>query len=438
MQIGCAGALESQGHSNLAVFEKERSLTPPPQSLPEFDGTLGAYLAFALKHSPEARASFERWRAATLRISRGRRLPDPNISFGYFLRSIETRVGPQRFKVGLSQNLPWPTKLSAAADSASEKARAARRAVDVETLRIKRGVSKVYWTLWLIEEEHRLKTEHDAVLESLAGAVRGRLATGTASLADLNQIELNIARHHDHREHHKEARRKASARLFAAMGVSSAGRTLKATDQPLKGLPRRREEALRAQTRKHPRLTMHDHLAASESERARAEDADKFPKLRIGVDYIEVGDATMPGVPDSGKDPLVVSAGLSIPLWASSYSEAAEAAKAAASAHRADREAAEMRAEGAFDSTYADLNDAQRRIALYERTLVPQAESTYQAVLGSYQAGRSTVAAILLAQRDLLELQLDLAKARADHAQAWTSLEYIVGAELEASGESHE
>ncbi|MBT8467599.1 MAG: TolC family protein, partial [Deltaproteobacteria bacterium] len=383
---------------------------------------------------PETRAAFERWRASALRISRTRRLPEPTLSFGYFVRSVETRVGPQRFKVGIAQTFPWPTKLSAASDAASQRANAAQRVVDAELLRVKRDVAAVYWTLWLIEEEHRLKTEHDAVLESLAGAVRGRLRTGAATLADLNQIELNIARHHDHRGKHKEARRKASAMLMAALGVAGEGQELRATDKPHAGFPEPATAALRDRARSHPRITKHDHLALGEESRARAERADRFPRIRVGVDFIETGDAAMPGVPDSGKDPLIVSAGISVPLWAGSYSDSEKSARAAARAHRADQEAAVRRAEGAFDAVLSDVRDAQRRIELYEKTLVPQAESTFQAVLGGYQTGRSTVAAVILAQRDLLELQIEHARARAEHARAWTALEYIVGTELNAAG----
>jgi outer membrane protein TolC len=93
-----------------------------------------------------------------------------------------------------------------------------------------------------------------------------------------------------------------------------------------------------------------------------------------------------------------------------------------------------VRRRRAVDGGLADLRDAQRRIELYEKTLVPQAETTFQAVLGGYQTGRSTVAAVILAQRDLLELQIEYARARAEHARAWTALEYIVGTELSAAG----
>jgi outer membrane protein TolC len=59
--------------------------------------------------------------------------------------------------------------------------------------------------------------------------------------------------------------------------------------------------------------------------------------------------------------------------------------------------------------------------------LVPQAQTVFESVLGGYQAGTSTVASMLLAERELLELQLAEFKAQADHAVALARLEALVG-----------
>ncbi len=416
----------------------ERTSTEEPRELSELSGTLAEYLAYALAKSPDTRAAFERWRAARFSISRAGKLPEPNISFGYFLRSVETKVGPQRYKLGVSQMFPWPTKLSAGEDAARERANAAALLVDANILEIRRNVAEVYWTLWLIDEEHRLKGEHDAVLESLAGAVRGRLQTGNATLADLNLVELNIARHHDHRGLHHEAAKRASAKLRAAIGAPRGPETLPALEPPTHGLPLASEEVLAGHLAEHPMIEKFAHLAASEEHRARAQRAERYPRFKVGVNLIGTGESGMAGIEDDGKDALVVSAGLSVPLWSGTYSDAISEARAKGRAHEAMAEATLRRAEGMLGEALSNVRDAQRRIELYERTLLPQAEATYQAVLGGYQTGHSTVAAVILAQRDLIDLQIEHAKARADHARFWANLEFVTGTGLESKGESHD
>lgn len=408
------------------------------RELKDMTGSLGEYLAFALANSPETRARFERWRAARFRISRAGRLPEPTVAFGYFLRSVETRVGPQRYKMGVSQAFPWPTKLSAGEDAARERAKAAARMVDVNVLSVRKDVAQVYWTLWLIGEEHRLKSEHDAVLESLAGAVRGRLQTGAATLADLNLVDLNIARHHDHRGKHEQAAKKASAKLRAIIGAEAGSEVLSVSDGPQSGLPDTTESALADLASQHPMIETFSHLASSEEHVARAERADRLPRLKVGLDLIGTGDASMAGVQDSGKDAVVLSAALSVPLWAGSYSDASDAAHASRKAHEAMGQARRRQIEAMLSEALANVRDAQRRIELYQKTLVPQAESTFQAVLGGYQTGRSTVAAVILAQRDLIDLQIEFAGARADHAKFWAALEFVVGTQLEPKGEAND
>ncbi len=429
--VGCRGTYESATRNNLATAGSVVAQDgAPPEAELTLDGSLSSYLAFALARSPELRASFERWRAATMRISRARRIPEPVIQYSYYVRSIETRVGPQQHKLSLMQSFPWPTALSAGADAASEAARAAERRFDAKALGVKQAVADAYWRLWLLQEEHHFKNEHDIVLETLAGTVRGRVRTGAASLADLNQVELGIARHHDHHGGHQEDRRVATADLLRAIGATVREQGLTATDTPFEGLPSKNEEALRRAARQHPRIEVAELMASASDSQVRAEAAERAPSLLAGLEWIVVGQARTL-VEKSGQDAVVVTAGLSVPLWGRSYRDAMSAARAEGAAYRADHDAALQTADAQLVAAMSAVRDAQRRIDLYRHTLIPLAETTFQSVLGSYQSGRSTVASALLAQKDLLELQLELARSRAHHARAWAVLEAVVGHPVE-------
>lgn len=428
--IGCRGTYEAATKDDLetagSIIAQEEG---PPKEV-ELDGSLNSYVAHALARSPALRASFERWKAATMRISRARRMPEPIIKYSYFVRSVETRVGPQQHKLSLMQSFPWPTALSAGADAASAKARAAQRQFDAEALEVQQAVADAYWRLWLIHEEHRLKNEHDIVLETLAGTVRGRVRTGGSSLADLNQVELGIARHHDHHGGHHEEQRVAAAELLRAIGATAGEQRPAATDTPIEGLPADSDEALHRDARQHPMIEASALMAVSSESKVRAEAAARAPNLLAGLDWIVTGTAPAP-VEKSGQDAVIVSAGLSVPLWGRNYRDAMGAARAEGAAHRADRDAALQAADASLEAASSAVRDAQRRIELYRDTLIPQAETTFQSVLGGYQSGRSTIAAALLAQRDLLELQLELARSRARHARAWAVLEAVVGRAVE-------
>ncbi|MBT8480910.1 MAG: TolC family protein [Myxococcales bacterium] len=150
---GCRGTYESATRDDLGTAASVVARDEPPPTEPTLDASLKSYVAHALARSPELRASFERWKAATLRISRARRMPEPIIKYSYFVRSVETPVGPQQHKLSLMQTFPWPTALSAGSDAASSRARAAQWRFDAEALAVRRAVADAYWRLWLVHEE---------------------------------------------------------------------------------------------------------------------------------------------------------------------------------------------------------------------------------------------------------------------------------------------
>lgn len=433
--IGCAGPYESAVHHDLTRARRAYSFAPStaegnqaerePSSSAE--ARLSGYVRLALENNPGIRASFERWQASVHRVSRARRLPEPTVGFGYFVQSVETRVGPQQARISLQQAFPWPTHLSAEADAASAQARAMQRRFEAQTLSVAQRVEVAYWNLWQIRTTRAIHREHLDVIRGLSESVRGRMSTGAATLADLQQIDLAAARIEDNIRGMNEAERGAEALLRAAIGVAPRY-SVPTPDEPgTAAIPADSPEALSSSARAHPMIDSRELLAEASEATARAEGAERFPSFTVGADWIITGDAAMPGVEGSGRDAVIVGAGIRLPLWQGSYSDSIEAAEAESRAHRAERRSLVDRAEAEVTSTLANLRDATRRVELYRVTLVPQAETAYESVLGSYTVGRGTVAQALLSQRDLLELRIELERARADHARTWARLEELVG-----------
>lgn len=408
--------------------------------------TLADYFQRALRDNPDLSASFERWQASVYRISRARRLPDPTISFGYFIRSIETRVGPQRARVSLQQAFPWPTKLTAGADAASAQARAMGRRFEAQALRITARVSVAYYDLWQLRATRSIHREHLLVLRGLSESVRARLATGAAMLADLQQIDLTAARLEDDIRSMDESELSAEQELRAALGART-DISLATTEEPRSArLPTESSQQLLALAHAHPAIDSYGHLAEVSLAQARSEQAERLPSFTLSADWVLTDKTTMPEVPDSGKDAVMVGAGVRVPLWQGSYRDSIQAAQAESRAQLAEQESQRLRTTVALTTTLSRLRDSARRVEFYRQTLVPQAEAVYQSVLGAYTVGRGTVVQTLLSQRDLLELRLELVRVRAEYARQWAQVEELVGRQLtpgefassSSTGETHD
>jgi outer membrane protein TolC len=282
-----------------------------------------------------------------------------------------------------------------------------------------------------------LHREHLDVLRGLSEAVRARLSIGAATLADQQQIDLAAARLEDRIAGMHEAERRAEAELRAAVGVALPSPVATSDSPPDATLPAESDEALHSAARAHPRIQSSAHRAVAQEHMADARAADGYPSFAIGADYILTGEARMPGVADSGKDAVLVGATIRVPLWQGNYSEDEAAARAQAGAERQMARSQENEARANLEMTLSRVRDAARRVRIYRDTLLPQADSAYQSVLGTYTTGRGSVAEVLLAQRDLLELRIEIEQARADHARAYAALEQITGRHVErASVES--
>lgn len=350
-----------------------------------------------------------------------RTLPEPRVSVGGFVQSVETRVGPQQVRLGVQQAIPWPSRLVQAGKAASSAADAAELSVDASERQVREQVELAYWSLWQVREQRSLRAEHLLILEGLAATVRGRVEVGQASLADLQQVELSRSRLEDMLATlgAEEVARIAQLRAAVGEGVDAAPTT---TEPALAELP---EGDLSAAS--HPRLRSLDAMASSADHRARAAAGQRLPDFTVGADWIVTGPARMGGVSDSGKDAVALGVGLKVPLWQGTYGHDVAAARRTEESLRSRRQAREDELQAAVEATAARVRNSARRVRLVEQTLLPQAQAAYEAVLGEYAVGRAQVAQTLLAQRDLLDLAVDRVAAQAEHQMQWARLTSLTG-----------
>ena len=103
--FGCASSREKQAFDDLAKMEETKYVsgnhTYTPQNLPTLnkESAISDYLAYAALNNPGLEAAFNRWKAALQKVPQGRSLPDPQFTYKYFIKEVETRVGPQRHKL---------------------------------------------------------------------------------------------------------------------------------------------------------------------------------------------------------------------------------------------------------------------------------------------------------------------------------------------------
>lgn len=387
--------------------------------------SLTDYLARAERHPALVRLDAEREAVAA---GRGAvtALPDPELRVGLMLEPVETRVGPQRYSLGIRQSFPWFGTLGARGRTVDARTAEAAARLASHRLTIRRDVRVAWIELAWLERAVAVTAEHLRLVAGWEAVARTRYSTGEGAYEDLMRIQMELGVVED-RLRSLEARRPVlAANLNAAAGVS--------TDTPVDGplaLPVVETSADRADLiaglrRTHPDLAAVD--ARSDRFAARADLAVKTgrPRLMVGLDYIATDPAAM-DVEDSGLDPIIARFGLTLPLWRGRVAAERDAAAAGARAASAERLDLEQRLIARLETALFDYEDAGRKIDLYGETLLPRARRAFESLLSAYGTGEAAYLDLIDIARTLLEYELARDRARADRGIAAAAVTALTG-----------
>lgn len=393
---------------------------------------LQLYLTFGLKNSAELRAAFESWRASAERVAQVSSLPDPRLSFGHFVEEVQTRTGAQQRSFGLSQGLPWPGELDAKAKLATERAEVAWTQVEHMRLRVARQIEEAFYEYAYLARELDITRELLELVRGFEPVVQGRIRGGNGQ-EDLLRLQVEIGRLEDDLASVERHRPAASARLADAMNFpleSAASLPLPEIEVPKASEPRV-DALLKTALAQSPRL----HVLENELAVARAsEELTEFkrrPDFAARVDYIDTGNALNPATAGSGNDPLFLGLSMTLPIWTSNYSAAEREARHQVRAARANLDGARSRLNFELAQEAYRVDDSQRRIRLYQSSLIPRAREALQLTTVSYRAGSASVLDLLDSERALLEFELSLWRASREYLQGWARLKEIVGGEVQ-------
>ena len=146
--------------------------------------TLTEYLTRAARDNPGLRSAFFRWQAARERLPLSDVLPDPRVTFAWFIQPVETRTGPQRFKYGLSQTLPWFGKRDLRRKGAEAQVERLAALADQTRLELFGDVKKSYYEYAYLAKGIDLATQEIELLRYITEVVQTKYAGGRSSYSD--------------------------------------------------------------------------------------------------------------------------------------------------------------------------------------------------------------------------------------------------------------
>lgn len=400
--------------------------------------TLTDYLRYAALNNPGLKAAFEQWKAAIEEVPQARTLPDPRFTYGHFIEEVETRVGPQRNKFGINQTFPWFGKIEARTRAAGASAEAARRRYEANKLRLFFDVKDAYHEYAYLAKAIDIARENLELVQSFEEVALTKYIGAAAGHPDVVRAQVELAKLEDQLRTLEGLREPMVAQLNAALNRKSPELLpwpVSKESPPVRIDRARIRELLLAQ---NPELQALDFDI--ESARSRVELAKKkfYPDIGVGVDWVQTDNALMPGTRDSGKDPVMLTFSLNLPVWRESYEAAEIQARAIARKTRLEKTQMENTLVARVERVLYDCEDSERKQRLYGDILVPKAQELIEASESAYQGGTIDFMSLIDAQRTLLNFALLHERAMTDNRQKLAELEMLVGTELGLAGETAE
>jgi outer membrane protein TolC len=430
---GPAGASEKAkaeaAADSLAALMKEA-----PDTLPTFDSTitLNDYLVAAMKHNPGLRSAFNCWIADLKKSDYEGSLPDPMFSYGYFVENVETRVGPQEQRFGLRQSFPWFGTLGAREDMAFAMSQASYERYQAAKFQLFFEVKAAYYDYYFLGQDLLVTRENLELLEFWESVAQTKYKVGLKQHPDVIKAQVELGKLEDHLRALEEQEAPKAARLRALLNLpDSVGlaipMSIAVTEAPLI-----QDSVISLITQSNPGLRALENTVESERAGERLAGKQALPSFSIGVDYIQTGEAINPDMPESGKDPWMIGASVSLPIWFGKNSARKKEAQARCRAAEYNLRDSENQLAAVTQGLLFEYSDALRKTRLYRDGLVPKAQQSLNAIYAAYQAGETDFLNVLDAQRQLLDFQLTVAREQARLATKRAQLEMLSGSDLNA------
>lgn len=368
-------------------------------------------------------------RAGEARIGPAGRWPDPRVQFGLMGRELpglglQSPLGMTTLQV--TQMIPLAGQPGLAARAAEARAAAARERVTEARWEVRSRAAMLFYDLYLAKEGLELAAASKRVLEQVAATATGLYAAGEGRQSDVLRAQVEVARMNEDIVRMQALSQSMAIQLNAMLrrplntAIGAVARpVLPDTLPPIDSLERGTladRALLRAGRRE---------LEASEAGVARAR-RDIWPDLEVGLQY---GQRPME---DGGTDRMIsLMFGASVPIHAGSRQKQMRL-EALAMRDETAAELTELEAEtrGRLGVLYAEFQRAAALSALYQASVIPQAEANAAAALSAYGQGSSALAELLEAQLAVIRYRSALVQWQAEQGKAVAELERLVAARL--------
>ena len=397
------------------------------------DAALAALIRESLERNPGILRARMNSRAGYHRIVQATALPDPTLGITWHAGKPETRTGPQRKSLSISQRIPWPGKRADRGRIAAADAQVQSELVRVEEMRVVREVKSAYYDLAYMDLALAINAEQEQLLRHYESLARARYAQGLGPQQGAIRLQAEITRVLNQRRELQRRRLETGTALDALRDVAMNAPVSTEAIGRVPPVPVD-DERLQAKGRDHhPEIKVALLMMEAERDRVRLERRRHFPDFTLGASWGDVGNRRDPAgraapPPDNGKDVYSLTVGVNVPIYRARYDAAVREANARLESAKAAHRDVLVAVRRAVRNAGLRLTTVAEQLRLFETALLPQAEQALGSAEAAYATGTAGIADLLDSETVLFEVRLGLARLASDYMRGLAEMEWAIGA----------
>lgn len=394
------------------------------------DFDLDTLLNSALENNPELKAAEYRWRLYENRVAQAGVLADPSLSFGLSNYPVDSWAGnesPMSGKVlKLSQNLPFPGKLTAKKEKSKQQALWFKGMYEDEKLQLTWKVKDAYYSLFFFDRALKITHKNLALLNDFVRLTETNYEIGKGLLQDVLKAQVAHSRLIDRTYSYNKQFERALADLNNL--------TDQQLDPPGVDLPDI-EPVILAKTTEELHHTFEEnrplyfsYLALIEQNKLQKKLArlEFRPDFKLGASYT----FREPNPADDGTDFSGIEFGINIPLHFGKRKAAVKEAVAGVNMAESQLDNFRNMVRLNIQDSVLRIRQSEQQVELYKNGLIPQANQTFEAALSGYQVGKIDFLALLDSIMTVYDYELEYYRVLLEGRRGLARLEAETGSAL--------
>ncbi|WP_339724784.1 TolC family protein [Maribacter stanieri] len=384
--------------------------------------TLEDYFKIASDNNPDLLSQYKEFEAALEKVPQVSTLPDPSISFGYFISPVETRVGPQNARFSLTQMFPWFGTLKAQGNVATLMAEAKYQSFLDAKNKLYFEISTAYFPLYELREWMKIEEGNIAILESYKAISNSKFKNGNGALVDVLRVDIML----------KEAVTNLGILNKKEMPLlASFNKLLNRNEiEPVIIADTIEIDLLSLDNAKDSLVVDHPLLNSLEL-KIKASEASEYaaikqglPRFGLGLDYVMVGERTDMALPDNGKDALMPMVTVSLPIFRGKYKAAVKEAQLMQESYSLQKTETTNSLNSNYEMALFDIRQQTDLISLFDQQ-ISESEQVLNLLFTSYGNSGKDFEEVLRMQQQLLKYDRLKITALSQYRIAQAKLNYI-------------